>query len=155
MNYYYSTDGTNTQGPTTLEELSGLFSRGGLPATTQVCAVGGEVWQPISAVLHPGTAPLTPPPLPQTGDATGGLIPYKNPHALIAYYLGIFGLFPAIGLLLAIPAFILGIMGLKKRKLNPVIKGAAHAWIGIILGAVSVGYHTLIIIAIVLAPKPH
>ncbi|MFP6587845.1 MAG: hypothetical protein VB814_09375 [Pirellulaceae bacterium] len=27
------------------------------------------------------------------GDATGGLIPYKNKHALIAYYLGIFSVF--------------------------------------------------------------
>ena len=31
-------------------------------------------------------------------DATGGLIPYKNPHALIAYYLGLFSLFPCLGL---------------------------------------------------------
>ena len=60
---------------------------------------------------HPPSTP--PPPIPQTGDATGGLIPYKNPQALTAYYLGIFGLFPAIGLLLAIPAVILGILGLK------------------------------------------
>ena len=26
------------------------------------------------------------------GDATGGLIPYKNPKALAAYYCGVFGL---------------------------------------------------------------
>jgi len=32
------------------------------------------------------------------GDNTGGLIPYKNPKALIAYYLGIFSLFPLLGL---------------------------------------------------------
>ena len=68
------------------------------------------------------------------GDATGGLIPYKNPAALTAYYLSIFGMFPCIGIVLSIPAFILGIIGLKKRAANPIIKGAAHAWIGIILG---------------------
>ena len=68
------------------------------------------------------------------GDATGGLIPYKNPHALIAYYLGLFSLFPCVGLLLAIPAFILGIIGLQKVKKNPVISGTVHAWIGIIMG---------------------
>ena len=33
-----------------------------------------------------------------TGDATGGIIPYKNPPALIAYYCGIFSLLPCIGL---------------------------------------------------------
>ncbi len=68
------------------------------------------------------------------GDATGGLIPYKNPHALIAYYLGLFSLFPCLGLLLAIPAFILGIMGLKRVKKNPAIRGTVHAWIGIVMG---------------------
>ena len=68
------------------------------------------------------------------GDNTGGLIPYKNPHALIAYYLGLFSLFPCFGLLLAIPAFILGIMGLQKVKKNPAIRGTVHAWIGIVMG---------------------
>lgn len=68
------------------------------------------------------------------GDNTGGMIPYKNPYALIAYYLGIFSLFPVIGLILAIPAFVLGIMGLQARKRNPVIKGSVHAWIGIVMG---------------------
>ena len=67
-------------------------------------------------------------------DATGGLIPYKNPHALIAYYLGLFSLFPCLGLLLAIPALILGIMGLKRYKANPIIRGSVHAWIGIVMG---------------------
>jgi hypothetical protein len=74
------------------------------------------------------------------GDATGGLIPYKNPHALIAYYLGLFSLFPVLGLLLAIPAFVLGIIGLRNRNRNPAIKGSVHAWIGIVMG----GFMTLI-----------
>ena len=55
------------------------------------------------------------------GDATGGLIPYKNPKALIAYYLG-------IGSLLIFPlgfvSIVLGFMGLADRKRNPVIKGS-------------------------------
>ena len=65
------------------------------------------------------------------GDSTGGVIPYKNPQALIAYYLGLFSGFPLIGLPLGIAAFVLGILGLKKRRENPVVKGSAHAWIGI------------------------
>lgn len=77
---------------------------------------------------------------PHDGDSTGGVIPYKNPHALIAYYLGLFSLFPLLGLFLGIAAFILGIIGLKKRKQNPAIKGSVHAWIGIVLG----GLFTLI-----------
>lgn len=69
------------------------------------------------------------------GDATGGVIPYKNPKALIAYYLG-------IGSLLIFPlgfvSVVLGIMGLVDRKKNPVIKGSVHAWIGIVLGTLSI-----------------
>jgi len=68
------------------------------------------------------------------GDATGGVIPYKNPPALIAYYLGLFSLLPCIGLFLGIPALILGIIGLRKRAANPAVKGSAHAWIGIVMG---------------------
>jgi hypothetical protein len=34
------------------------------------------------------------------GDATGGIIPYKNPSALIAYYCGLFSLFPILGVFL-------------------------------------------------------
>jgi len=158
MDYYYTADGTNVQGPSPLEELTTRLAQGVLPVTTQVCAVGSQAWQPISSLTTaasipppPPSVPTGPPPIPQTGDATGGLIPYKNPHALIGYYLGIVGLIPFIGILLAIPAFVLGIIGLKKRKQNPVIKGAIHAWVGIILGGISIAYHALIAVALLAA----
>ena len=86
-------------------------------------------------------------------DSTGGLIPYKNPHALIAYYLGLFSLFPILGLLLSIPAFILGIMGLRNRNRNPAIRGSVHAWIGIVMGGLMTllwsGLLLLIIVAVI------
>lgn len=146
MNYYYCADGSNVVGPCTLEDLARLWSGGTLAATTQVCPVGMQTWQPIAVVLPPPATsatppppppfqpPQRPPPLPDEGDATGGIIPYKNPHALTAYYLGLFGLIPFLGLFLSIPAFFLGISGLKQRRRHPHIKGAVHAWIGIILG---------------------
>lgn len=68
------------------------------------------------------------------GDATGGIIPYKNPYALIAYYCGLFALFPVLGLFLGIAGFVLGIMGLKHRARHPETKGSVHAWIGIVMG---------------------
>ena len=71
------------------------------------------------------------------GDSTGGVIPYKNPHALIAYYLGILALLPLIGVPFGVASIILGCMGLSRRKKNPVIKGSVHAWIGIVFGAFS------------------
>lgn len=75
-------------------------------------------------------------PVIDQGDGTGGVIPYKNPAALIAYYLGLFSFIPLIGLFLAIPALVLGIMGLRARSRNPVIRGSVHAWIGIVLGGI-------------------
>ncbi len=65
--------------------------------------------------------------------------------------MSIFGMFPCIGIVLSLPAFILGIIGLKKRKQNPVISGAAHAWIGIILGGLSTLGHAFLIIMIIIA----
>ena len=67
----------------------------------------------------------------EEGDATGGVIPYKNPKALLAYYLGIASGLPLIGLPIGIAAFVLGLQGLKARRENPVIKGSVHAGIGI------------------------
>lgn len=84
--------------------------------------------QPPNSMGHPT------PPQANQGDATGGLIPYKNAPALLAYYISLLSLIPILGIPFGIASFILGIVGLKKRKANPVIKGAAHAWIGIILG---------------------
>jgi hypothetical protein len=72
-----------------------------------------------------------------TGDgAVSTVIPYKNPPALIGYYLGVFSLIPCVGFLLGIPALILGIIGLKKA--NAASKGKAHAWTGIILGSIAI-----------------
>lgn len=75
-------------------------------------------------------------PIDTTGDGTGGLIPYKNPAALAAYYLGIFGMCPILGIFASIPAFVLGIIGLRRRANNPAIKGSVHAWFGIVVGGI-------------------
>lgn len=100
-------------------------------------AIEAEIIEAVVALPTsiPVAQPAIQPAVEQTeGDATGGLIPYKNPHALTAYYLAIVAMFPCIGFLFGIPAFVLGIIGLKRRKANPAIKGSVHAWIGIILG---------------------
>ena len=101
--------------------------------------IGEQVDTPQQSGANPYTAPAPVQEVPQyqnypaanEGDGTGGVIPYKNPKALIAYYLGIISGLPLIGLPFGIAAFVLGILGLKARKRNPVIKGSAHAWIGI------------------------
>lgn len=87
-------------------------------------------------------------------DTTGGLIPYKNPKALTAYYVGIFGFFlPLIGGIIAI---VLGIQGLKYAKLKPKARGQAHAIIGILGGIFAVCFWLfigVIILIALIAPK--
>ena len=100
------------------------------------------------------TPPLVPPPVPvaaveNRGDATGGIIPYKNPHALTAYYLGVFSIFPVLGFFFGVAAIVLGVSGLKQRKRNPVIRGSVHAWIGIVCGSLSVLVHVLLVALLV------
>ena len=62
------------------------------------------------------------------------LIPYKNTRALAAYYCGVFGLIPGIGVILGPIALILGILGLRYASEHRKAKGSGHAWAGIILG---------------------
>lgn len=104
---------------------------------------------------NPYQSPFAPqnypqPPHPQEGDSTGGVIPYKNMPALLAYYLGILSL---VCCLFAVPfgivPLVLGIIGLQRRAANPVIKGSAHAWIGIVLGGLNLVL-SLIVIAVLI-----
>ncbi len=76
-------------------------------------------------------------------------IPYRNASALTAYYLGLFSCFPALGFPLAIVALVLGIRGLRAVRANPSVHGTAHAWIGLICGAIGFVLNLLIISAIV------
>ena len=84
----------------------------------------------------------------QSDGGVSTIIPYKNGPALIAYYLGVFCI--ACPPILCLPAIILGVIGLKKVKANPQLKGTAHAWIGIISGSVFLILSVLIIIPILI-----
>jgi hypothetical protein len=81
-------------------------------------------------------------------DETGGLIPYKNSKALMSYYMGVFSLIPCLGVVLAIVAIILGFGGLKYLKKHPRASGAAHAYVGIILGSLVLLGHAAVAIMI-------
>ena len=72
----------------------------------------------------------------EQGDVTGGIIPYKNPAALAAYYCGVFSLIPGLGCALSPIAICLGILGLVKASAHPKSKGRAHAITGIVFGLI-------------------
>jgi hypothetical protein len=70
----------------------------------------------------------------EEGDATGGIIPYKNPKALLSYYFGIFSfLIPLSGIV----AVILGVLGFKYARENPKARGQVHASVGIGCGLIT------------------
>lgn len=145
--------GEKQVGPFTSADLVKLAESGRILKTDFVRKDGDgtDNWRPAGDIrgLFASTAVANPPPLPTPsaatsinesgGDGTGGMIPYKNPKALIAYYTGLF-LSPCciVGLPLGAVPLVFGILGLRDRKRNPAIKGSAHAWIGIVFGGLSV-----------------
>ncbi len=70
-------------------------------------------------------------------DATGGVVPCKNPLALTGYYLAVFSLIPILGLALGIAAIIYGTLGYSAYQKEPRKRGQAHAWVAIILGSLT------------------
>jgi hypothetical protein len=71
------------------------------------------------------------------GDATGGLIPYKNGMALAAYYCGVFSFIPCLWGTLSLLAIVFGFMGLAKASKHPEAKGKGHAIAGIVCGGIT------------------
>ncbi len=65
------------------------------------------------------------------------IIPYHNPKALVAYYLGVFSLIPVVGLALGPTALILDILGVRASNANSKARGLAHGVVAIILGALT------------------
>jgi hypothetical protein len=103
------------------------------------CTACGEIIQPVSQ------------PAVVADDSINALFPTRNPSALWAYYLGIFSLIPCLGILLGIPAFILGLKARRFAMQNPQAKGGIHAWVGIIVGGLSVAVQVAVILLLWLA----
>jgi hypothetical protein len=70
----------------------------------------------------------------EAADPLATWIPYKNSHALAAYYCGVFSLIPCLGAILGPIALVLGLLGLRYAAEVPEAKGKVHAWIGVVLG---------------------
>jgi len=85
-------------------------------------------------------------------DVVETFIPYKNPMALVAYYVGVFAVIPCVGLLLGPTALILGILGIRYRNKHPTAGGLGHAITGVVLGSLTaLANWGLVVVGIVLA----
>lgn len=101
----------------------------------------------IRAVLDaPPTVagPLASPPV--TDGPMSTLIPYRNGAALAAYYTGVFSLIPVLALPLGPAAIVLGVLGLKYARKHPLARGRVHAWVGLVLGALTLLANAAVIV---------
>ena len=141
MSQQYKIKGTDgaEYGPVSTEELQQWIAQNRCTRETSVQMDASSEWVPLGTLPEFQSAPDLPATAPKGDGGVSTLIPYKNTPALVGYYLAVFSglglLCPPAGFVLALPALILGIIGLKKVKANPEAKGTVHAWIGILGGA--------------------
>jgi hypothetical protein len=109
--------------------------RGGAVAAPAV-PVAAATARPVGGAARPAPVGAVNYANKPQNDAVSTLIPYKNGQALASYYLGIFSILPVVGAVLGIVAVVLGIRGVMVAKRKPEARGAAHAWVGIICGAI-------------------
>jgi hypothetical protein len=144
----------------TVDKLKQWIGEGRLNRQTSVKVDGDTDWKRLEslpelegAFAPPRIAGSSPSP---AGGGLNAVIPYRNPAALVAYYLAVFSIIPFLGILLGITAFILGIAGLRYRRRNPTAGGAVHSWIGIVAGGFfGFGWLALIIAAIMISTAHH
>ena len=147
-----------THGPVDEATLQEWVIQGRANGQTQTRLEGDTEWKALSAfpefVAVLNNAP-PPPAAAPTGDATGGLIPYKNKHALIGYYMSIGGLLlmcvPLLGLAYGIAVIYCGIKGRKDAIEHPEVKGSVHAWIAIVGGVIETLVGVLSTISLIMA----
>ena len=137
MSQQYKIKGTGgaEYGPVSTEELQQWVAQNRCTRESLVKVDGSGEWVPL-ATLPEFQDAFAAPPAPAPASAEGGVstvIPYKNVPALIAYYVGVFCIICPP--LLCFPAIILGVIGLRRVKENPEVKGTAHAWIGVLSGS--------------------
>ena len=140
--YHIQGADNQTRGPVDENTIRHWIAEGRANGMSMAIRQGDPEWQQLARFPEFATAlSQAPPPAPPAqGDATGGLIPYKNIPALVGYYMSILGLLlmcvPFLGVLYGIGVMVLGIFGIKKANAQPEVKGKIHAWIAIVGGLV-------------------
>jgi hypothetical protein len=76
------------------------------------------------------------------------ILPVGRPiSAIAAGYLGLFSLFPGLGVLTGIPSVVIGIVALRTIKKDPELRGKGRAWFGIVAGVLTLILHAVAIVA--------
>ncbi len=153
--YKVRTSSGEEYGPADLDQIVQWAREGRLERDALLIPTDGSEEKPVhdvprlAAILS--APPSIPGPLTKTDEAPlSGLITYKNPPALIGYYLGIFSCFPILGLILGPAAIVLGIIGIRRRSADPKCRGLAHAWIAISFGVIGTCIGLLVAVALLL-----
>lgn len=141
-------------GPVAMTKLKVWTGEGRVPASAMIVDEATGEARPVREVpdlaLILAAPPTTPGAMSKVAGArptAPGILPYTNSPALVSYYVGVGSIVCFIGLLAAPVAIVLGILGLRKVKRDPTVKGTAHAIVGIILGSLSIIAHGLLIYA--------
>ncbi len=147
--------GGREYGPADMAQLERWAQEGRIPSDAML--VPEDAREPYPAADEPRLrVHILAPPTRSTGIAGPSehegpaLIPYKNPAALVGYYLGICSCIPFVGLILGPVAIGLGISGLRKVAKHPQRKGTVHAWIAIILGLMGTAIGVLSLVVMIL-----
>ena len=141
-------------GPVDMTKLKAWAGEGRVPASAMIVDEATGEARPVREVPDLALILAAPPTKPGAmSKVTGarptapGILPYTNGPALAGYYVGVGSIVCFIGLLAAPVAIVLGILGLRKVKRDPTVKGTAHAIVGIVLGSLSIIAHGLLIYA--------
>lgn len=143
-------DGRQFEGAS-IDEIVAWARDGRVPADAVITEQGRA---PIVASRHPALAAIA------TGnagesEAVAAIIPYRNAPALIGYYISVGSLIPFVGLLAGPVAIALGIVGFRKVRREPRVRGTAHAVVAIVLGGLTSllnwGVVVLMIVSIIAA----
>jgi hypothetical protein len=127
-----------------------MLQSGQVTAGTLVWTDGMSDW--VAARSVPGFAPharhtpptspqAIPPPAATLGDSAGVrlLLPVgRSPWAIVAGYLGLLGLIPGLGVLLAPAAVLCGVLAIRDIKRDPRRHGMGRAVTGIVLGLLGI-----------------
>jgi hypothetical protein len=147
--WFYAAGGKQT-GPVALPVILELVRSGAIGAGTLVWAQGMAEWRLVKDVdelrgVVPGAPPTAPGPIERSAPRNDlsenvgvrMLIPIgRTPWAIVAGYLGLLGLIPLLGLVLAPGGVFCGVMAIRHMKRDPRQHGMGRAITGIVLGIV-------------------